>query len=240
MGNLPKIVVVHLYPVEMNIYGDRGNVLTLEKRLLWRGIECDVVGVGIASKFDLRRADIIFAGGGQDRGQVAVGKDLQKRRPQLTEAAESGAVMLTVCGTYQLFGRGFKTKEGEDLEGIGLFKARTVGSDHRMIGNIVVESQWGQLVGFENHSGETFLDDGVTALGRVTKGFGNNYSSKQEGAVYKNVYGTYLHGPILPKNPSFTDHLLLAALERRGTHELSPLDDSLENQAAYVAGSRPR
>jgi lipid II isoglutaminyl synthase (glutamine-hydrolysing) len=186
--------IVHLYPVEMSIYGDRGNVLTLVNRLQWRGIEAEVINVGVGDKFDLRTADIIFAGGGQDRGQVAVGDDLQHRGAQIKEAAEAGVVMLTVCGTYQLFGRGFKTKDGAVIPGIGLFKAETVGSNHRMIGNIVVESQWGRLVGFENHSGETILDDDQPSLGRVVKGFGNDYRSRQEGALYNrtpNLLTTY-------------------------------------------------
>lgn len=236
-----KLTIVHLYPREMNIYGDRGNVLTLTKRLEWRGIEAEVKEVGVGDKFDLSQADIIFAGGGQDRGQIAVGKDLQARRDQLLQAAENGVVMLTICGTYQLFGRFFQPQDGQRIEGIGLFKAETVAGPVRMIGNLVVESRWGQLVGFENHSGQTGLDEGQESLGRVVKGFGNNPDDHQEGAIYRNVFGTYLHGPILPKNPSLTDHLLQTALRRRDEHfELKPLDDNLELAAAKTAKSRPQ
>lgn len=236
-----KLTIVHLYPVEMNIYGDRGNVLTLQKRLEWRGIEAEVKEVGIGDKFDLRKADIIFAGGGQDRGQIAVGQDLQARAAQILEAAEKGVVMLTICGTYQLFGRGFHTLEGQDIPGIGLFKAETLGSTERMIGNLVVKTPVGLLVGFENHSGQTILDADQESMGKVIKGYGNNSQHNSEGAVYKHCFGTYLHGPVLPKNPKFADHLLLAAMKRKYDVEtLDELDDSLEDAAALVAAERPQ
>ncbi|HSH31680.1 MAG TPA: glutamine amidotransferase [Candidatus Saccharimonadales bacterium] len=238
---MKKLIIAHLYPVEMNIYGDRGNVLALAKRLEWRGLEAEVVNVGLGDKFDLRKADIIFAGGGQDRGQVAVGQDLLKRRDQLHQAATAGVVMLAVCGTYQLFGRGFTTLEGQEIPGVGIFKAQTIGSTTRMIGNLVVESSFGQLVGFENHSGQTTLDAGQQPLGKVIKGYGNNASDRHEGAIYKNVYGTYLHGSLLPKNPQFADHLLLQALQRKyRIDHLEPLDDTVELQAAQVAATRPQ
>lgn len=236
-----ELTIVHLYPKEMSIYGDFGNVLTLAKRLEWRGIGAQIKQVGIGDKFDLRQADIIFAGGGQDRGQVAVGQDLLDRREQLLEAAENGVVMLTICGAYQLFGRRFVTLDGQEIPGIGLFGAETFGSTKRMIGNIVIESPWGRLVGFENHSGKTKLDATQEALGGVVKGYGNDGESGQEGAVSKNVFGTYLHGPILPKNPNLADHLLLLALKRKyATEVLTLLDDGLELAAAASATSRPQ
>lgn len=235
------LLIAHLYPVEMNIYGDRGNVLTLLRRLEWRGLVPRLVEVGVGEKFNFKKADIIFAGGGQDRGQVVVGNDLLERRDDLLAAVADGVVMLTVCGTYQLFGRGFTTLEGQEIPGIGLFKASTQGSTQRMIGNIVVETDFGRLVGFENHSGQTLLDDDQPSLGRVTKGYGNDAQSRREGAVAGNAFGTYLHGPILPKNPHFADELLLRALRRKyGVEQLSPLDDELARVAAAIAAGRPQ
>ena len=229
------LTITHLYPVEMNIYGDRGNVLTLCRRMEWRGITPTVVEVGLGEEFDPMTADIIFSGGGQDRGQVAVGIDLQARAEGLIEAAEDGVVMLTVCGTYQLFGRRFQTLEGHDIPGIGLFKADTVGSTQRLIGNVTVQTPWGVMVGFENHSGQTTLDPGQAPLGEVVKGCGNNADDGVEGAVHHNAHGTYLHGPVLPRNPAFADHLILAAMQRRyGVERLDPLDDTLEHAAAKV------
>ena len=235
------LTVVHLYPVEMNIYGDRGNVLTLARRLQWRGLGVKVDEVRVGDRYDFSKADIIFAGGGQDRGQVVVGQDLLERKDSLLSAAEDGVVMLTVCGTYQLFGRSFLTLEGQEILGIGLFKASTQGSTQRMIGNMVVEGKYGRLVGFENHSGLTVLEAGQESLGSVLKGYGNNASSGEEGAVYNNAFGTYLHGPLLPKNPHFADELLRRALVRKyGEADLNPLDDELENQAAESAARRPQ
>jgi lipid II isoglutaminyl synthase (glutamine-hydrolysing) len=230
-----ELTITHLYPVEMNIYGDRGNVLTLCKRMEWRGITPRVVEVGVGETFDMTSADIVFAGGGQDRGQVAVGQDLQSRRDEVVAAAEGGVVMLLVCGTYQLFGRRFQTLEGHDIPGIGVFKADTIGSTERLIGNITIDSPWGPMVGFENHSGQTTLDPGQFPLGRVTKGSGNNATDRVEGAVHHNVHGTYLHGPVLPRNPAFADHLILTAMRRRyDVDKLEPLDDTLERSAAKV------
>ncbi|MBI3984170.1 glutamine amidotransferase [Candidatus Microgenomates bacterium] len=234
-----KLVIAYLYPQEMNIYGDRGNVLSLVKRLQWRGYTADVTEVGTGDQFDFRRADIVFGGGGQDRGQLMVADDLQRKQANLQAAAADGVVMLTICGTYQLFGHGFRTKSGQLIPGISLFKAQTVGSNLRMIGNIVVNTPYGELVGFENHSGQTILEVGQEPLGRVVRGFGNNSEQQSEGAIAHNVFGSYLHGPLLPKNPTFADELLQRALFRRfGDSQLKPLDDQLEHQAATIAKSR--
>lgn len=233
-----QIQIVHLYSAEMNIYGDRGNIITLAKRLEWRGFEAIIKEVSVGDQFDFTSADIVFSGGGQDRGQILVGADLLKRAENILDAVEKGVVMLTICGTYQLFGRGFTTMEGQEIPGINVFKASTVGSNHRMIGNITVETPWGTLTGFENHSGETFLESNQPAMGIVTKGYGNNYSSGSEGAVARNAFGTYLHGPILPKNPGFADHLIRMALSRHGIESLPVLDDSLENLAHDSASAR--
>jgi CobQ-like glutamine amidotransferase family enzyme len=225
----------------MNIYGDLGNVITLCKRLEWRGYEVDVRSVEEGRKFDFGAVDLVFGGGGQDSGQLAVGADLARRGDELRQLAEDGVPMLVICGTYQLFGRGFTTMEGQEIAGIGIFRANTLGSNERMIGNVVVESDFGRLVGFENHSGQTILEPGQAPLGKVVKGFGNNSASGLEGAVSGNVVGTYLHGPVLPKNPALADHLILAALKRRyGVTALEPLEDALEKTAADVAATRPQ
>lgn len=237
---MKSIVIAHLYPREMNIYGDMGNVITLVKRLEWRGFQADVRAVEPGRPFDFGSADLVFGGGGQDSGQLVVGDDLLKRASELQAAAKDGVPMLVICGLYQLFGRGFTTLEGQEIPGIGIIRARTVGSGVRMIGNVTVESAFGKLVGFENHSGQTVLEPGQDALGQVTKGYGNNPESGLEGAVSGNVIGTYMHGPVLPKNPRLADHLLGAVLKRRGVHELVPLDDGLEVKAAKVAAGRPQ
>jgi hypothetical protein len=240
-GASKAITILHLYPRELNIYGDYGNVLALRRRLEWRGFEVKIVNAGVGDKAPIKTADIIFGGGGQDRGQLAVGHDLQRHAGELHKAADRGVPMLTICGTYQLFGRGFTTLEGTDIPGISLFKARTIGSTQRMIGNEVIDSPYGELIGFENHSGRTLLEEGQAALGKVKQGFGNDGHSGEEGAVYKNVYGTYLHGPVLPKNPAFTDALILAALQNKlGIDKIEPLNDNLEQLAAQDAAKRPQ
>ena len=237
----PKLVIAHLYPREMNIYGDAGNVLTLVKRLEWRGYEAEVRAVEVGESFDFTKVDIIFCGGGQDRGQLIVGADLLERGDALRQAAADGMPMLLVCGLYQLFGRAFITSDGQELPGLGIFRATTQGAKQRMIGNIVVESPFGRLVGFENHSGATVLEPNQIPLGKVVKGHGNDPKSKQEGAITDNVVGTYLHGPILPKNPALADHLLLTALQRRDPKaKLLALDDKVELAAARTAADRPQ
>lgn len=230
---MSKLTIVHLYPKEMNIYGDGGNVLALRKRLQWRGIEHNVVTVGVGQDYDFTKADIVFGGGGQDKGQTLVAEDLQSKADSLREAASGGVIMLTICGMYQLFGHGFQPTEGDYIKGIGIFDAETTAGKERMIGNMVVDTAWGQLVGFENHSGVTTLGVNQPALGAVHMGNGNDGQSGDEGAVTQNVYGTYLHGSLLPKNPQFADHLLLLVAQRKfgDDYVLSPLDDHLEQLA---------
>lgn len=235
------IVIAHLYPREMNIYGDMGNIISLVKRLEWRGYKAVVRSVEIGEAFDWSEVDLVFGGGGQDSGQLVVGEDLRGHGPKLRELAAAGLPMLVICGLYQLFGREFVTAAGDSIKGIGVFDAVTTAGSVRMIGNVVVESDFGTLVGFENHSGATVLGDGQAALGRVTKGYGNDPKSRMEGAVSGNAIGTYLHGPVLPKNPALADYLLRVVLERRGeAGELKPLDDALELAAAKVAAGRPQ
>jgi CobQ-like glutamine amidotransferase family enzyme len=233
--------ICYLYASGMNVYGDRGNVTTLVQRCRWRGIQAEVIERGVGEHGPLDQYDLIFAGGGQDRDQVAVSQDLQGDTGQaLRDAVEADCVVLTVCGTYQLLGQYFKTGGGDTLPGIGVFDAWTVAGNHRFIGDTVVRCELDggaaetiELVGFENHSGRTFLGPVGRPLGRVVVGAGNNGDDGTEGAAYHNAFGTYLHGPLLPKNPRFADHLIRLALRRRqaGGSELPPLDDTFEVDA---------
>ncbi len=236
------MTIAHLYPREMNIYGDMGNIITLVKRLEWRGYRTSVLGVEIGEPFDFDTVDIVFGGGGQDSGQSVVVEDLVKRGAILRDMAQAGVPMLVICGLYQLFGHGFRTVDGEELPGIDVFKTTTIGSKERMIGNVIVESpEFGRLVGFENHSGQTHLEERQMPLGKVIQGHGNDLKSRQEGARMKAVVGTYMHGPVLPKNPVLADYLILEAVRRRyGVTELAPLENGFETRAANVAMSRPR
>lgn len=235
-----KITIVHLYPKEMNIYGDNGNVLALKKRLEWRGIKTEVVPVGIGQDLPAQ-ADIIFGGGGQDAGQANIQVDLQTKAGRLRQMAKDGVVMLMICGMYQLFGREFLTVDGLRIEGIGVLPITTIGGKQRFIGNTLYSFDGQEIVGYENHSGLTTLEESAQPLARVLRGAGNNGLDKTEGCRLENVFGTYSHGPILPKNPRLTDKLLNLALQRQqANHHLSSLDDSLENAAFASAKSRSR
>lgn len=246
-----RLTIGHLYGDTMNIYGDRGNTLALAQRCRWRGIEAEVVNLGYGVPLDPDRFDILFIGGGQDREQVAVARDLQAVKGRgVLAAVEAGAALLAICGGYQLLGHEFRTGAGEVLPGIGLFDAYTVAGNRRLIGNVVVELLPGllppgeptTLVGFENHSGQTFLGEGCRPLGRVVVGGGNNGRDGFEGAVYRNAIGCYLHGSLLPKNPHMTDHLIRLALQRRYGRpvELAPLDRDLELRAHAAVAERAR
>lgn len=235
-----ELNVVHLYPKEMNIYGDTGNRIVLQQRANWRGIKTQVKLVGVNDRIP-DKADIIIGGGGQDAGQGVIQTDLQKKADQLKRLADDNVVMLMICGMYQLFGRSFTTANGEVIRGIGLLPLETVGGDVRMIGNTVYDTPFGTVVGYENHSGITTLDDTALAFGTVLKGDGNNGTDTTEGCRLHNVFGTYSHGPVLAKNPQFADELLRLALIRRyGNIDLLRLDDTLEFAAHEAAASRPR
>jgi CobQ-like glutamine amidotransferase family enzyme len=235
-----ELRLAHLYPKLMNIYGDRGNILCLERRCRDRDIRLEVTELGLGEKLKPKDYEMVFIGGAQDREQRRVAEDLARVKGEaLLEAARRGVVVLAVCGGYQLLGRYYRTAEGEELPGVGLFGIWT---EHpgpqakRFIGNVVVEWQGGTLVGFENHGGRTYLDEGMQPLGRVVSGFGTNGEDGGEGAVAGNAYGTYLHGSLLPKNPRFADHLIAAALKRRHKDpELPPLDDRVEEMAHAAA-----
>lgn len=235
------IRIAHLYPREMNIYGDHGNVLTLLRRLQWRDYEAEVVEVhrGDAVPRDM---DLIVGGGGQDSGQARVETDLHRLGPDLRAMAEDGVPMLLVCGLYQLFGHRFSTADGSVLRGIGVLDIDTAAGRERLIGNVVADAgEFGEVVGYENHSGRTTLGDGARPFARVPRGMGNNGTDGTEGARHNNVIGTYLHGSVLPKNPAVADHLLAIAVERRfGDAELGPLDDAWISEARRVARTRPR
>jgi CobQ-like glutamine amidotransferase family enzyme len=236
------ITIAHLYPREMNIYGDMGNIITLVKRLEWRGFRARVQPVEVGEPFDFSDVDVVFGGGGQDSGQSVVAADLLGRGKALRDMASGGAPMLLICGLYQLFGHSFLTVDGQKLPGIDVFNTTTTGGKVRMIGNVVVETErFGKLIGFENHSGQTRLNKGQEALGQVLQGHGNDLKSGREGAVAQAAIGTYLHGPVLPKNPKLADYLLLTALSRRfGVTELAPLDDAFEMAAAKAVMGRPQ
>lgn len=235
------LTLVHLYPREMNIYGDTGNVMVLRRRLQWRRRPVDVARVGIGDPLPTG-ADIVLGGGGQDAAQGDIGADFAARGPELRAMADDGVVMLAICGSYQMLGHEFRTQDGRRIEGVGVLDVVTVGQPERLIGNLVVETpDAGRLVGYENHSGLTELGAGVRPLGRTSSGRGNNGRDGTEGAVRDNVVGTYLHGPVLAKSPRFADELLRRAYERRGDDpDLAPLDDELPLRAAAVAAARPR
>ncbi|MEJ5186188.1 MAG: hypothetical protein WHT46_03800 [Candidatus Geothermincolales bacterium] len=239
-GPVPTLRILHLYPDLMNIYGDRGNIISLVRRCRWRGIPVKVDGLRPGEDVDFSSYDLFFVGGGQDREQILVCEDLRSRGDELRRAVEGGAALLSICGGYQLLGREFITWKGDVLPGVGLFDVRTEGGEDRYIGNVVIESLLegvkGSLVGFENHSGRTWLGPEATPLGRVVRGHGNNGQDGTEGCVYKGAVGTYLHGSLLPKNPHLADWLILKALRRRFQVEgLKTLDDDLEWDAHRAA-----
>ena len=232
-----KLTIGHLCPDLMNLYGDRGNIICLVRRCQWRGIDVDVQEVSLSSNLELRTSNLLFMGGGQDRQQKIVAEDFKKGRgEEIREFIEKGGVGLFICGAYQLMGKFYRPAEGPDLEGLGVFDIETYhfGKEKpRCIGNVVVDWQGKTLVGFENHGGRTYLGEMVKPLGTVVRGHGNNSEDGTEGAVYKNAFGTYLHGALLPKNPHFADYLIELALKNKygpGV-KLDTLDDTLEWQA---------
>ncbi len=238
---MKPLTLVHLYPREMNIYGDTGNVMVLRKRLQWRNLPVEVVPVSIGDPLP-RGADIVLGGGGQDAAQGDIGADFAARGAELRAMADDGVVMLTICGSYQMLGHEFVTQEGRRIAGVGVLDVVTQGQPVRLIGNNWVDTpETGRLVGYENHSGLTTLGEGVRPLGTTQNGRGNNGKDRTEGAVRDNIFGTYLHGPVLAKSPAFADDLLRRAYQRRGDEaELPPLDDALPLLAARVAAGRPR
>jgi len=234
-----KIHIVHIYPNEMNTYGDRGNLLTLKRRAAWHGLEPIIHYYHVGDTLP-KEVDIVLGGGGQDSAQSDIQDDIVRIGDQLHALVQQGVPMLMVCGTYQLFGNRFITHDGQEIKGIGIFDIETVGDTKRLIGNAAVETkEFGMLYGFENHSGRTYLKDVGQALGQVRRGNGNNGEDGTEGVRIHNAVGTYLHGPLLPNNPALADGLITLALQRRGIKTtLKPIDDSLVVQARHNAVSR--
>lgn len=252
--------ICHLYPDLMDTYGDKGNILAIIYRCQKRGINVKIEGISINQNLKPNIYDLFFFGGGQDQAQTIVEDDLQKKSEILKRAIENNAVLLSICGGYQLLQNYFLTKEGTKIKGIGLFDAYTEGADTRFMNNLLIDlnpnlnqeiksiypttnlsNYQSNLIGFENHSGKTYLGKNLEPLGKVIIGNGNNGKDKTEGAVYKNAFGCYLHGSLLPKNPHFADHLISKALEQKyGKASLKPLDDTIEWQAHKSAIIRTR
>ncbi|MCL2085638.1 glutamine amidotransferase [Candidatus Saccharibacteria bacterium] len=232
--------ILHLYPKEMNLYGDHGNILALEKRCNWRNIKTEVIPYEPGNEFP-QNVDIIFGGGGQDSGQNKIADDLLSHKENIGRLIKNGTPALFICGLYQLMGKEFITAKNEAITGLGIFSMTTKAGNKRLIGNIVIESHpFGQIVGFENHSGCTILDKSMKPLGRVIKGAGNNGKDRTEGVFFHNAIGTYLHGPILPQNPTIADFIIQTAITNKYDQVIAPLDDNYEDMAHRSASKRPR
>jgi hypothetical protein len=239
--NERSITILQLYPRDMNIYGDWGNTLVLKRRLEWHGYSVNLTEYNPGDSFP-DDVDIIVGGGGQDSGQDIIQNDLLAISQNLHALANDGVPMLMICGLFQLFGKFFKTQDGHIIEGISLLDLETHAGPERLTGNIITESkEFGEIIGYENHSGQTFLGAGVTPLGKVIKGAGNNGQDDSEGARYRNVIATYMHGSLLPKNPAIADFLIDKAVTRKyGEFTPSVIDDRFAMQARNVAAKRPR
>ncbi len=240
-----RIRVGHLYPDYLNIYADRGNIAVLSRRASWRGHELDVEELSLGAAVRPGAHDLLYIGGGQDREQSRVAVDLAAKAGAVREAVAAGAAALAVCGGYQLLGRSYRDRDGVELPGIGLFPLHTVAGERRMIGDVLLDCDWAgrTLAGFENHAGRTRLDENALPLGRVVHGFGNDGASGFEGCRVERAIGTYLHGPLLPRNPWLADWLLSQALAHASgvePPELEPLGDELETEAHGIAAARAR
>jgi CobQ-like glutamine amidotransferase family enzyme len=239
--NEKQITILQLYPQDMNIYGDWGNTLVLKRRLQWHGYTPRLLEYNPGDEFPAD-VDIIIGGGGQDSGQDVIQEDLLKISDRLHELASSDVPMLMICGLYQLFGRFFKTQDGHIIEGIGLLDIETHAGPERLIGNTVITSDdFGDIIGYENHSGQTFLGNNVKPLGRVIKGAGNNGQDATEGVRYRNIIASYMHGSLLPKNPALADFLIEKAVNKKyGEFTPTVIDDRFAELARSVALKRPR
>ena len=243
-----RIRVGHLYPEYLNIYADRGNIAVLTQRAALRGHELVVTALGVGDALDPAAHDLLYIGGGQDREQALIAPDIAAKSDSLHTAQERGVAILAVCGGYQLLGRGYRGRDGTFMPGAGLFPLETIAGDVRMIGDVLLDTELERghrnpIAGFENHAGRTLLDPGAEPLGRVVHGFGNDGSSGFEGCRLGRAIGTYLHGPLLPRNPWLADWLLSQSLgHATGSEppELAPLPDQLETKAFRVAAERAR
>ena len=227
-----KLSLAHLYPKLLNLHGSTGNVTTILKRCEWRNITVDITDINEGEKFNPQLFDICFIGSGQDLQQEIAAKELNQQKNAFWDAAESNTVFLGICGGYQLLGEYYQS-HSKDIEGIGLLNTYTIAGEKRFTGNVTAKSEFinpQEIVGFENHSGLTYIKEGTTHLATTIIGKGNNGEDKTEGARKRNVFGTYLHGPILPKNPHFTDYLIELALEKKYDKKvkLEPLNDDIE------------
>jgi CobQ-like glutamine amidotransferase family enzyme len=240
--------VGHLYPEYLNIYADRGNIAVFERRAAARGHELRVDALTVGDRLDPAAYDLLYVGGGQDREQAMVAPDLAAHGGSIREAIDQGVALLAVCGGYQLLGRGYRGRDGSWLPGAALFPHETVAGETRMIGDVLLESTLAEapgptIAGFENHAGRTLLDDGASTLGRVVAGYGNDGTSGHEGCRVGNAVGTYLHGPLLPRNPWLADLILCWALAHAtgdDAEPLTPLPDEIEHEAHAVAAARAR
>ena len=226
---MKQLRIGHLYPKLLNIYGDGANIITLKKRAEWRGVNVIIDEINSGDE-NIAEHDIYFIGGGQDLQQIEVSKELQKHKEFLTAERNRGSVFLGICGGYQLLGHYYQPHNGDKLMGISLLDAYTIAGNNRFIGNVTIKTEFTDsktLVGFENHSGLTYIQGETQPIGKVLVGYGNNGQDKTEGARYKNVFGTYMHGSFLPKNPHFADYLLELAIGE----SLIPLDDTIETNA---------
>lgn len=232
-----ELKICHLYPDILNLYGDQGNIICMKRRLEWRNIDCSITEVSIGENADFTDFDIFFIGGGQDFEQGILLEDLARgKAAEIKAAVADGKTFLTICGGYQMLGSYYKTWDGQMCDFIGAIDYYTVGAKDRMIGNFMYKcgqaSGGSTVVGFENHSGKTFLGSGVSPLGTILSGYGNNGEDKTEGVRYNNVFGTYSHGPVLPKNPQLADFILKTALkEKYSSFDFAELDDTFENNA---------
>lgn len=233
---MAKFRIAHLYPDLMNLYGDRGNLICLQRRLQWYGHECSIEPISLKSDLNYQRADMIFMGGGSDREQGLVYQDLLRQKERLWTEIDRGLPALCICGAYQLLGQYYESFDGQRLKGLGFFKLYTRGEKDRLIGNVVIaaslEDEIKTIVGFENHGGRTYLEDeAVQPFGSVLAGFGNNGGDGSEGMRFRNLIGTYLHGPLLPKNPAVADFFIHAMARRKGVELSITLNDRLEDFA---------
>ncbi len=235
------LTILHLYPRDMNIYGDYGNILVLKQRARWHGYKPKIIEYNPGDDFP-KNVDIIVGGGGQDSGQDKIQTDLYKIGPTLQKLAKDDTPMLVICGLYQLFGRFFQTQDKHIIKGIGILDIETIAKSERLIGNITVKSnQFGEVIGYENHSGQTFLGEDAKPLGMVVRGAGNNSEDTSEGACFNNVIGSYMHGSLLPKNPKIADWLIEQAVTKKyGTFEPGNVDDRFVSLAREHAMKRPR
>lgn len=233
---MKELHILHLYPNELNTYGDHGNRVALMRRIEWHGFK-SVVHYHHPGGTLPDQVDVVLGGGGQDSAQADVQADILRIGSKLHDLSGNNVPMVLICGTYQLFGHRFVTHNGQEVKGIGIFDVETFGGEKRMIGNLMVKSDYGVLFGFENHSGQTILGKNQMPLGKVMRGNGNNGKDKTEGARTNNVFGTYMHGPFLPNNPHFCDELIkLATINSFGQFQPRKIDDSL----ALLARSNAR